>query len=80
MLGETLSFMTIADTRIKALECAVQALTFIFKNFGKTDRTNLSDWSSLTNILKNVKAALRKESNKARVAQGAHYDKTSSTA
>lgn len=70
--------MAVADTRIKALECAVQALTFISKNFGKPDRTSPSDWSALTNILKNVKSALRKECNKARVNQGVPFDATQS--
>ena len=70
--------MAIADTRIKALECAVQTLSFVAKNFGKADKSSPTEWSALTNILKNVKAALRKESTKARVAQGATLNMSTS--
>eukprot|EP00602_Paraphysomonas_sp_CaronLab_P001653 CAMPEP_0185032016 /NCGR_PEP_ID=MMETSP1103-20130426/19829_1 /TAXON_ID=36769 /ORGANISM="Paraphysomonas bandaiensis, Strain Caron Lab Isolate" /LENGTH=845 /DNA_ID=CAMNT_0027567749 /DNA_START=65 /DNA_END=2599 /DNA_ORIENTATION=- len=45
IIGGTLSMLAVADTKLKALECAVQALTFISRNFGKCDRRDLvNDW------------------------------------
>jgi hypothetical protein len=60
--GGVLSLLIIADTKLKAMECAIQVLTFISKNFGKAEsREQIKDWSYLTNILRSLKVTLKKE-------------------
>jgi hypothetical protein len=57
-----LSLLVIADTKLKAMECTVQTLTFIAKNFGKSEsRDQVKDWSLLLNILRALKVTLKKE-------------------
>ena len=61
-LGGVISLLIIADTKIKAMECAVQVLSFVSKNFGKAEpRDQVKDWASLANILKSLKSTLKKE-------------------
>lgn len=54
--------LIISDTKLKAMECAIQVLTFISKNFGKAEsRDQVKDWSYLSNILRGLKVTLKKE-------------------
>jgi hypothetical protein len=35
VIGGMLSFLTVAETRIKSIEFSIHALSFILRNFGK---------------------------------------------
>ena len=73
--GGVISLLIIADTKLKSMECAIQVLTFISKNFGKAEsRDQVKDWSYLTNILRSLKVTLKKE-----IARATDPSTTSST-
>lgn len=48
------------------MECAIQVLSFVSKNFGKSEpRDQVKDWANLVNILKSLKNTLKKEMKRA---------------
>lgn len=62
VIGGMLSFMVIAETRIKSLEFSIHALTFVLRNFGVPDeREMVNSWCGLNSVLKTLKLALKVE-------------------
>lgn len=70
VIGGMISFIVIAETRIKSLEYSIHCLTFILRNFGKPDERDMTNsWCNLNNILKSLKSALKLEVGRARAIE-----------
>ena len=64
IVGGAISILCIGNSRFRAIEIAVQTLSFISKQFGKEDPADvdpLKSWESLTAILIKLKRVLKKE-------------------
>lgn len=69
VIGGMLSFISVAETRIKSIEFSIHALTFILRNFGKSDENltnSTNSWCSLNNVLRSLKTSLKMEVGRAR--------------
>jgi len=67
VIGGMLSFISIAETRIKSIEFSIHALSFILRNFGKPDERDMTNsWCNMTNVLRSLKSTLKKEVGRAR--------------
>jgi hypothetical protein len=70
VIGGMLSFIAVAETRIKSIEFTIHALSFILRNFGKPDeRDTTNSWCSMNNILKSLKNTLKVEVGRARAVE-----------
>ena len=63
IMGGAISMMSIANSRLRALEQAVSAINFIIQQFGKGE--NGRNYDTLTSILLNLKKALKVEEKNA---------------
>jgi hypothetical protein len=67
VIGGMLSFIVVAETRIKSLEFSIHALTFILRNFGKPDeRDTTNSWCNLNTVLRSLKSSLKLEVGRAK--------------
>lgn len=72
VIGGMLSFIAVAETRIKSIEFSIHALTFILRNFGKVDgslSSTTNSWCSLNNVLRSLKSSLKLEVGRARAVK-----------
>lgn len=61
IMGGAVSMIAIAENRMKAIDCAVHALTFISKNFGKEEPISSPPFTNLNGMLANMRYMLKKE-------------------
>merc|ERR1711939_61270 len=61
IMGGAVSMIAIAENRVKAIDCAVHALTFISKNFGKEEPLSSPPFTNLNVMLANMRYMLKKE-------------------
>ncbi len=59
IVGGAISILCIGSTRIKSIELAVHALTFLSREFGMDTVTNPARYENLTTMLINLKKFLK---------------------
>ena len=70
VIGGILSFIVVAETRIKAIEFSIHSLSFILRNFGKPDERDATNrWCGLNHVLKSLKKSLKLEIGKSKATK-----------
>jgi len=70
VIGGVLSFISIAETRIKSIEFSIHALSFILRNFGKPDERDMTNgWCNMNSVLRSLKVALKVEVARSRAVE-----------